>query len=348
MKTATKRIITFLISILTALTVCLPVCAAASRIDGYEGGSLYDNFSLGQSQDPGHLLVRPGDEIRIPLTADMFTFSDGKVPVHMEAVTNSQLSRVKVRARHRSGSEVLDYVQFDKDSFAGKPFIQPGKLTRTGTTAYISVQFAKEFISVAAKDFSFLICLSINGEWYEELSIRLEGTMQVDVVNVDKGTDAVNFSDGLVGNATGWVKNICVDLGAGVSVRTNMAKNRRYCGQAKILDGIDAYLSDRDLEALKVEGINLPELYPEIVMIFKLQTIGLKNSFSKVEIEKDGKFFADRTYHVYGDDLRYLGTIGDTFPYSDYYFITYERFPQLDALPINQKDSEKLPASVDK
>lgn len=336
MKTAT-RIIAYFITVLLALTICFPISAAASRIDGYESGSLYDYFHLGQSQDPGNLIVYPGDEIRIPLTADLFTFSDGKVSAFMEAVNYGQLSRVRVRTQTREGSGVLDYVQFDTDTFPGRPFVQPGRTTFTGKTAYISVMFAKEFISVEDKRFSFSIYLSIDGKKYEELVIDLEGTLQVVTIEVNKRNTHINLSDGFVAEATESVDNVCADLGAGVSVYVNMFKGQRYCGQAKILEGIDAYMNDLDLAKLELDDIELPDLYPAIDMIYKLQSVGLRRSSSKVKIDVERKYYpSDRTYHVYDEDLRYLGVVEDALPYSSYYFVTSEKIPHFEALPVNQ------------
>ena len=338
MKMSIKRICSFLMMISMIFTFYLPV-SAATRVDGFEAGSLYDHFHLGQSQDPDDLTVTPGDEIRIPLTADMFTYSDGKVPIYMEAITFSQLSRVRVRTRVRSGSSVLDYVQFDQDYFDGKPFIQSGGTTFSGKTAYISVKFAKEFVSVEDKDFAFSIYLSINGKpYYDELSIDLAGTMKVTTEQVDKSTERIDLSEGLVAEAEENIQGICLDLGSGLQVYTNMFEGQKYCGVAKVLEGVDAYLADRELTMLEIEEVDLPNLYTDIVMVYKVQSVGLNRPSTSVKIDKEADeiFYADRTYHVYDEDLRYIGVIGDSFPYSDYYFVTGERIAQFDALPVNQ------------
>lgn len=307
-----------------ALSAALPVNAITYVANGYAGGSLYDHFDLGQSMDPHDLEMYPEEEIRIPLTADMFTYRDGHVPINMEAMTFNQLERVKVRTLSRAGSQALDYVQFDQDSFGGQPFIRPGGTTYTGTTTYISVIFAREFISTKDVDFDFTIYLSIDGKPYEnELSIDLSGKLLVETQQLYRSDDYVNLGDGLVAEAQEFIPNIEVDLGNGVTMTTSMTQGKRYCGTAKVLEGHSGKVSEYDLVRM---GIELPELYPEIAGIYQIRTIGLSRNSSKVRINDNGI-----GYHVYGSDFAYLGTTADILPYSDHYFVTTKRVPQFDA-----------------
>lgn len=332
---APKIAAVFLALFLTVLAV-MPVHAGSRRsiIDGYAGGSLYDNFSLGQSGDPHDLVVMSGDEIRIPLTADLFTFSDGKVPINNEAVSSGQLARVHVRTRMRVGSQALDFVQFDSDFFDNKPFIRPGGTAPTGMTSYISVVFAKEFVSVEDVDFDFLVYLVVDGIPYDDkLGIHITGTLCVETETVYKGIDYVDMSNGHVIEATETVNDIRADLGNGLTAQTNMVKDKKYFGVCKILDGRSGYIDELDLLKMDIE---LPELYPGIAGVYKLQTIGLDRPATIIHIDdKMGN------YHVYGEDFAYLGMSTDDLPYSNHYFLTTKRIPEFDAFAQYQETGEE-------
>lgn len=329
-KRAPRTIISFVMVVFILTSFTLPVSAKVSKVDGYNDGSLYDNFYLGQSGDPSNLEMWPGEEIRIPLTADLFTFKDGKIPISNEALTYGQLSRVRVRTRVRAGSETLDYVQFDQEAFDGRPFIRPGGTTPTSTTTYISVIFAREFASTKDVPFDFTIYLSVDNRPYDDdLSITLAGELKVETTEVYKDTTYVDLSEGMVAHAMESVSNVCADLGTGVEAYVNMTSGSKYYGTAKFLD---VYSGDIDkLNLIKID-MDLPDVYPRIAGVYKLNSIGLNRPSTKVKLEVER---SKGVYYIYGEDLTYLGTNKDDLPFSKYYFITYERMPEFDSLPQN-------------
>ena len=327
---ASARMFSLLLALIIMVGIPVPASAAGSKVNGYDKGSLEDHFHLGQSMDPNCLEVRPGDEIRIPLTADMFTFSDGKVAINNEATTFNELSKVRVRAEIRRGRAVLDYIQLDTDIFAGKPFITANGTTPSGKTAYISVMFAEDFVSVEDKDFDMTIYLRINGTSYrEDLSIDLSGTMVTDVFELTAGTDYVNISDNMVVKAAEDIRGIELDLDNGVSVFANLKEGSKYCGTSKIVEGYSGEITESQLEMV---GIDIqPDLYGDIVCVYKLSTVNLDGVRTKVRLDI-GDNAPQAEYHVYGEDFTYLGTTSGELKYSGLYFLARQRLPQVELL----------------
>lgn len=320
-----KKILSFVLLAAVATASLITVASAASlKIEGFDdtgyGPTLEDMFSYGQDGNPGDLEVTQGEEIRIPLTMGMFSWSDEGWRSPMQAITVNNLRGVKVHAQKVSGSDTLDYVQFDTDTFSGSPFLTNGP-KKTGRTAYISVMFTREFVGIEDQNFEYDIYLSIDRKKTEEYKIKLSGKMLADLKVVDKNTDYANMADGMVVEAMERVSNINLDAGNGLTINTNLLKDKRYYATCNIVDSRSEMESELDY---------LPVLYPEIECIYKLKTINITkgSTYAKIELPNAEGV----VHHVYSEDLQYLGTTADELAFSPMYIVCTERLPALEEI----------------
>ena len=335
-KNRAKRSILLVLALLmvASMSCFMGFAAEASRVDGFSGGgpSLATLFSLGQAGDPDNMEVRAGDEIRIPLTADMFTWSDGRIPIPMTALTTGDLRGVRVGTRVQAGRIALDYVQFDTDVFSGTPFFVSGTFNPTGRTAYISIMLAEELVSLEDQPFSFDVFLRANGE--EIVLFTVSGTMVVDVVTFSGDGSEVAIFDGSVAEAEDPSKNVVFDLGNGLTLKKNTTVGKRYYGTCQIKYPYDPGFEEDFAEAF-------PIIYPSLEFVYQLHTINMRaGAVSKVTIVPPDD--DPVVYHVYGDDMSYLGTTKEELPYSDYYFMTTELIPTFEMQPY-EDDLSKVP-----
>lgn len=351
MNRAIRQVVVFIV--LFSLAMSCTVTAHASsreRIDGVSGDvTLADAYTLGQSSSPYYsgertdspweISVTPGEEIRIPLTADMFTWSNDRTPLPGEAILLNELtrSRVSVRTRRQAGAEALDYVQLDRDRFAGEPFFAPGtSIKRTGTTAYISVMFAKEFHSVVPLEFEFDIYLLVGGKQHPEMKLTLQGELSNPTISLWEGADWVNLADGTVAHAQANLSKVSMRAGNGVTIQRHMLRGEKYYATTKVMP---ATIPDFE--------VNFPFAYPSVIAAYQLNGVNLQYG-SKVKIDPKviDKDWTGK-YYVYNEDMEYLGTTADALYYSEYYFLSTEEidtFEQsnyedlLEAIPITEVD----------
>lgn len=322
-----KSVYVFLsIVALCMLLLVVPVGAARAGIDGFSGEwSIDSHFNLAQDGVPEDIVVYTEDEIRIPLTADMFDWSDGRNTIPMEAVTMRELrnGRVRVNTKVRSGSKVLKYVQFDTGEFDNKDFKKPNSNVPTNKTAYISVQFADHIISVNDIDFAYEIYMTVDGEKSDDFTMTLAGTFKPRKLDVHEDMDYIDISDGTVAVAEDYVPNVSVNVGNGVSIKKNMTKGSKYYGISFVIDNMTLRRED------------YPDIYPIIHAVYEIETINMRYPNQGVTIKPvlDPKKPEITKFYVYDQDLKYLGTTDDTLAYSDLYILTTEQVPafELDA-----------------
>lgn len=320
-RTGLRRIIAVAVAVMCMLSTVPTVFAASNqRADGISDlYQLEDMFSLGQSDDYSNLQVYAGDEIRIPLTADMFTWSDGRTPLPKEAVSTQQLinSKVRVGTKIQAGNITLDYVQLDTDVFPGKPFYYPGSTTKTGRTAYISVMLAEEFVSVEDKDFSVDIWLRIDNKSDKTMTITLDGTMLVRTQEVYNDEESMDTSDGIVVEAMESVRDFKMEIGQGITITKNLTNGKKYYATAQVKHPYDAGFED-----------DFPDIYPALEFVYKLNTVNMRSGNSKVNLN----ISVDEPYFVYGEDMSYLGRSNEELPFSEYYFMSLMELPTLEGL----------------
>ncbi|MFV0399921.1 MAG: hypothetical protein ACK5LX_04780 [Oscillospiraceae bacterium] len=326
---AMKRIIAALL--IVALTVGgLGFSASAASTKGVSGftgeDTLVEMWELGYSSGMHYedLIVRPGDELVIPLTANMFDWRDERNLLPLQAVRIGELKRdVRVRTLVQAGWEVLDYVQLDTDMVEGKPFYQPGNVTKTGRTACINVAFAEKFVSVEPVDFRITIYLTADGEMDADYRMTIYGQMVPDEFAISPENDYVELSGGYVAVAdpefSVFSGLTTFDLGSGVQVSKLLWANRKYYGTAGWAHSTSLTPED------------YPTIYNAIHGVYQLETVNIKEGVNRVKLTPplDPDYPEYTTFHVYGEDMEYLGTTADSdLPYADTYILT---FRQLDA-----------------
>lgn len=324
------RIVAAVLSIAVLVTVFgLSGLAATGKIDGFSGErTLSDNFSLGQSSSVFYsgdgasdthygLEVRPGDEIRIPLTADMFTWSDERSTLPRQAVTLRQLKsgNVTVRTRKQAGADVLDYVQLETDMFAGKPFYAPGSSAKTGQTAYISVMIAEEVVSVKDLDFRFDIYLAVGGKTDDEMRIVLEGTLIHDEFMATAATDYVNTSEGAIVEASEYAKSVRFEIGEGITIDRMLLAGKKYYATCEVKPSSEPGFEEQ-----------YPEVYPTVIAAYKLSTVNMRYGRSTVRINPGD----DGVYYVYDENMEMIGMSNEALRYSDCYFLSTVEIPSLE------------------
>jgi hypothetical protein len=175
----------------------------------------------------------------------------------------------------------------------------------------VVLRMAEEFVSVNERAVEVAVSLSVDGKRRQETEFRLTGRMTFPKSYLGEDGEYVSLSDGSVAEATAYIKKIEVDLGHGLSIVTNMLRDKKYYGTAKAEYGDNAVIED----------------YPQIEAVFTLHTINLKSAVDNVHILWDYEAW------VYGADGAYVGTTQDALPYSDAYYVCNER---LEALNITQ------------
>lgn len=326
---ATKRALCIILTIMLVFSSFYASASSIGRsIVGASGQrSLEDNFSLGQSGDSQFIQVLPDEEIRIPLTADLFEWADGTIPTTPESISRHDLkrSRIKMGTIVRAGSEALEYIQISTDDFSGKPFFKPGTTQPTSRTCYISIKFAEFLEDVEPVDFHYDIRLSINGRSYDELCYSLVGTCDNDTVKVGYDVHSSDIYDGTVLETTSFVPKVMLNLGSGVKAETSLNSKTRYYGVAYYTDSV---------QAIREEW---PDVYPTVKMIYFLHTVNLgrkgvcRINLSPPTITEGKETFT--VFYVYDKDMKYLGKSNETLPYSDYYFLSTEEIPTMELTP---------------
>lgn len=339
LKNITVFVLVAVISItgVTALSGSAATSAtSASNIEGFaEGADLENLYNVGQEGLPKELTVQPGDEIKIPLTADMFVWDDGRNPLPDEAITLRELrrSKVKVRTRLREGSKVLDYVQLNTDTF-DYDFFSPGEAVRTGKTAYISVKFTDKLLSVEDVKFDFDVSLTVDGNMREDRVITLYGEVTPAKIYINTGDDYVDISDGTVVEADDNIRGVKVNMGKGITATRNFSKGQKSYGTVGY---IDATFLKREEYA---------EIYPIVHGVYELKTINMNviNKGVKIEPYLNPEKPEIKEFFVYGEDMQYLGKTTETVAFSNYYILTTEEIPTF-AQGNYEQLLEKVPTS---
>ena len=321
MKRSSFKIVAVVLTILIGISGISLTGFASGRshkLSGFSGKDTLDEmWALGTSKELDSITVYPGDEIVIPLTANMFKWDDGRTPLKKQAVRISDIRRdVSVRTEVQAGWEALDYVQLDTDMVPGRPFYLPYGTGKTGRTTVIDIMFAENLPTVDDIEFRLDIYLTANGEKDEDYRITLHGKMVHEKIDVSATTKYVDISDGSVAVAddAAIFKDLTeFDLGNGVKVSKLLWKNKKYYGTA-------AY---KPSTSLAVE--EFPTIYPVIHGVYQLSTENISAGVNRVKItpELDPQKPDIKDFHVYNNDMEYLGTTKDTLPFSDMYILTY-------------------------
>ena len=243
-----------------------------------------------------NLSAKPGQEMKIYLTANMFVDNTGaRITTESTHISRNQIraARIALRRSTSRGSKAFKSVSLSYDKVG----------------AYISVKLVDEFVSLNDLDFATTVYLTVNGNRRNATSVTVAGTLAADVVEVYGDDDYVDLSGGRVAEAVERVSRIEVDLGNDLTIFTSMVRGRKYYGTTTLsLTAADSRLMDK---------------YPSVQDVYTLKTINLKPPGNAVYIDRGTRM------HVYGADGAYLGTTGQMLPYSTKYYVSIKKYTSI-------------------
>jgi hypothetical protein len=324
-----RKIASMLLAIV--LIIGLPLGVTANTVDNADKITGFGARSfISRARDLEDITIRPGDIIRIPFTADMFTWSSGKKYTDItvdedytgdqasvittstgrkyisHVVSKSQLSRnkVKVHVRRSKGSSIFEGVTLDEDAFTA--------IDTKNKTAYIKLQAKKELTNLNEREFEIEFYISIDGTRSKEI-ITVSGTLEPNTVGTGNSIEYLDISDGSVIEADANLRNVTIQIGENVYIQSRLTKGRKYYAVAK----------DSDLDKISTENFRKYD----IVSGYNLTYIGFSETAANVRITGLGA-----VYYVYDGDFGYLGTTRDSLPLKKSYIVAEKKIAPIPAV----------------
>ena len=249
----------------------------------------------GKPNQLGNLDIRPDSTIKLYLNSSDFDWVDSngsaQTVTKNSKVTTSKLRNGKITLKKSisKGSKTIDSISLTSDSKG----------------AYAEVKFVEYFVSTSEQDVDFSLYLAKKGSRRSGTMVNIAGTMANEEQTVDAGDDYADLDSGTVVEAEEYVRGIQLYLGNGVSITTNLYKNKKYYGVAvNTVDVTDSKLMDK---------------YSSIDNVLAIKTVNLKGSGKIVSFDMYG------SYYVYGADGTYLGLSSEKVTYSDKYYFSTEK-----------------------
>ncbi|MCL2056664.1 MAG: hypothetical protein FWH02_05530, partial [Oscillospiraceae bacterium] len=244
------------------------------------------------TESPDTDMMTPGSVIRYPLTADMFSWSDGATYGPL-GVTRANLTNVTLDFRGVNSRIMKTPVLVDA-SHNGL------------STVYVQIEFADENASLNSVNFNVTLFLRYRQSREEASEIAITGSFGPNEREVYSGSRFASMGPDVVIIARDNLTNFELELSRDVSMYTTLQSGRRYYGYAS--EGVTS--ADRAVET---------QFRRQLLGIIRIQTIGLPTS---------GKLIELRGYsgaHVYNAAGQYLGTTNDRLDVSSIYYIMSER-----------------------
>ena len=261
------------------------------------GGKITDIVEAITDKDYTDIEVHPGKVYELPLTANMFEWSEGTGKSN-EAVTKSQISKgnitVKATYNKSKSADVIKEISIEHN----KSF----SVTGGDKTSYVKVEFVDGYDSSNEFKFEFTVYLYRNGNRAKDSAVKFSGTFCNETMTIEEDEDYVDLSEGVMVEPMGYIRSIECYLGEGLYIRTKMYEDKSYYGTVeKGIRSVDAEIADA---------------YPEIDTIYTLST----------NITSGTVFFElDDEYYVYNADGKYVGTTKDELKYSKKYYLASEK-----------------------
>jgi len=267
--------------------------------DGVQMGSLAGHdvigMAKGSTNNLANLDIRPDAEIKVYIDSGEFDWIDSNDKIQRVAgniVSTSQLrnGKITVKKSVSKGSNVIEDISIDSDKTHG---------------AFVLIEFVEYFVSVNEQDVDFTVYFAKKNAKRSGTDLDIAGTMENEVEEVDEDDDYVTCEEGIVVDPQAYVRGIEVYLGNGVTVTTNLFKDKKYYGVAlNTYDATDSAILDE---------------YPSIDNVLTLKTVNLTASGNIVSFDMNGD------YYVYGADGTYLGLSTEKVVFSDKYYFSTER-----------------------
>ena len=247
------------------------------------------------------LNVRPGSVVDVYLPASLLGNISSTTPMD-----ENYLRYADIQPKYKAslGGAVVDHLSV---SAAGTEHL------------CLSIFFVPELVQTKEAEFSYRVFLTARGSKRPATELTISGKIANPVIAIaaEAGEEAyVDLSDGTVAQATGYVRDVQIYLGNGMSIVSNLFANTRYYGTSSTkLDDTDMLLMAH---------------YPEISAVYSLKTIGLRQGDRHTV-----SFDLPEEYHVYNAEGQYLGTTNRYLPYSAKYYLATQNLRYLDFAVLN-------------
>jgi len=241
-----------------------------------------------------NIAVRPGETIRIPLTAAMFEVT-GNGPV-----TLAMLNAANVRTT---------------DTLHGGGDMRSRTALGGGGTAYAAVTFIPNIFTDNAvhhnRNFDYTINLTRAGQTAVPL-IRIRGRMEGESSEVSDGEEVfIGDGRGVLVNQT--VRRVVLDLGNDVTITRDLPRRAApYFGRA---------ITDP-----RTRDDNVFERYSGVQRVIRLETAGLRTTGNIV------RFDLPDIYYVYNSFGLFIGRSNVALPWWSTYYLSTTRYEHLSGL----------------
>lgn len=288
------------IALAVALVLAMSVTAfAAGDVTTIESGVFVSSieYTSGDEYDVGSPISEiyedfsPGDAINIYL--DPSKFSGATVEFTPETgMSAKDLKNAGVDFRVSGGknSNLIKNVSFKEKTLNDKK------------VAVIQVQLVDNVVSTEDKEFE--TTLTIYANKVKQQSIVVAGTIGSGSVEVNSSDSFIYLGGGDVAEATESINSIEVDAGNNVTLTARMHQGKKYYAVAQMNP------TSYDMEVM--------DEYPEIELVYQLDTKGFLESDVSVKIDIDEKLY------VYNAEGKYVGTTKDSLPLSGKYYLAKE------------------------
>ena len=280
-----RKTLSIMLAAALVLSLSVPAFAATNKITGVNSPFASDDYT--------DLSIGPGKVIEIPLTADIFDWSEDAGGSD-EAVSINQLNTGKITLKvtnDANSKKIVDKVEFKAKASSA---------TGGDKTAHVRIEFVEEYTSTKELEFEFTVYLARGSNRVKDSAVTFAGTFKNTVLIVDDDEeDYLDISGGQVIETENYIKSIDLHLGEGLYVNTKLYEGREYYGKA--------------VKGVKEDDYKVVDAYPEIDTIYTLTTVNL--SSGKVYFDLDDKFY------VYDEDGKYVGTTEDQLKYSNKFYL---------------------------
>jgi len=288
-----KKAFSTMIALVMALLAGVPALAADAEITG-----LSDNFGYGGYTVNGGELKRgtslrdweylgtvmPGAEYFLPLRRKDFEWGEDG-------------AELPINARYAQELGISLYTTIER----GDTVIESLKLVERGGQYGILLKLEDTLVSVEKEEFDIRAKLLVFDTEYPDSQFRVRGSMTNNKVTVGAYTTSCSLGHGRYAFGYDNMKNVRFDLGAGVSVSSDISLGEKLYGGAR------AAADDQDRAVLSK--------HPQIARTIHVETLNLTG---KVRIDP-GEL---GVCHVYDDTLEYLGTTNQTLRMSGRYYLS--------------------------
>lgn len=306
-----KRILAGLLAAVLIVSMAVGAFAATAAVSGIDARNFQANLKTNSAN--GYVLLdakrlssdkladlKPtaGSELKIYLTSNLFV-DKNSVNLATTAAPNTYLTKSQIRAGK---------ITIKRTTSKGKAVIDSFGIKYDKKGAYIGVEFVEPYASIKETEFSGTYYLYVNDKRIDSTKLTIAGTLENEIIEVDRDTEYVDLSEGVVAEAVDSATKVELYLGEELTVLANLRKGKKYYATCTTEP------SDQDLDVM--------EKYPDIVEVYTLTTINLAPTGNVATFDTD-------QYYAYDATGKYLGTTSKRLPFSQKYYLSETKYASL-------------------